>query len=66
MNTGQLYPHSMTKEYISGRIVLDPTTRHYIFQALNVSNNFATFDFDAHVNTKIDYSIKRVFRSMTA
>ena len=30
---------------------------------MNVSNNFATID--AHINTKIDYIINHVFRSMT-
>ena len=32
---------------------------------MNVSNNFATIDYDAHINTKIDYTINHVFRSMT-
>ena len=53
------------KEYISGKIVLDSTTKHYVFPALNVSNNFATIDYDAHINTKIDYNINHVLRSMT-
>ena len=32
---------------------------------MNVSNNFATIDYDAHINTKIHYTIIHVFRSMT-
>ena len=36
-----------------------------MFPALNVSNNFATIYYDAHINTKIDYTINHVFRSMT-
>ena len=32
---------------------------------MNVSNNFATIDYDAHINTKIDYTINHVLRSMT-
>ena len=35
------------------------------FSALNVSNNFATIDYDAHINTKIDYTFNHVFLSMT-
>ena len=32
---------------------------------MNVSNNFATTDYDAYINTKTDYTINHVFRSMT-
>ena len=38
---------------------------NFLFPALNVSSNFATIDYDAHINTKIDYTISHVFRSMT-
>ena len=65
MHTGQPYPHSMIDEYISGKTVLDTSNNKFVFPALNVSNNFATIDYDAHVNTKIDYTINHVFRSMT-
>ena len=65
MHTGQPIAQSIINEYISGKIVLDSTTKHYVFPALNVSNNFATIDYDAHFNTKIDYTINHVFRSMT-
>ena len=44
---------------------LDSTTKHYVFSTLIASNNFATIDYDAHINTKIDYTIDHVFRSMT-
>ena len=50
---------------ISGKIILDPSKQQYIFPALNVSNNFATVDYEAHINTKIDYTINHVFKSMT-
>ena len=30
-----------------------------------MSNNFATIEYDAHINTKIDYTINHVFRCMT-
>ena len=36
-----------------------------VFPALNVFNNFATIDYYAHINTKIDYTINHAFRSLT-
>ena len=65
MHTGQPNTHSMIDEYVSGKIVLDTSNNKFIFPALNVSNNFATIDYDAHINTKIDYTFNHVFRSMT-
>ena len=65
MHTGQPNPHFMIDEYISGKTVLDTSNNKFIFPALNVSNNFATIDYDAHINTRIDYTINHVFRSMT-
>ena len=65
MHTGQPNSHSMIDEYISGKVVLDTSNNKFVFPALNVSNNFATIDNDAHINTKIDYTINHVFRSMT-
>ena len=55
----------MIDEYISGKIVLDTSNNKFVFPALNVSNNFAKIVYDAHINTKIDYTINHVFRSMT-
>ena len=65
MHTGQPNPQSILNEYISGKIVLDNSNNKIKFPALNVSNNFATIDYDAHVITKIDYAINHVFQSMT-
>ena len=65
MHTGQPNPTSIINEYISGKLVLNHSNNKYKFPALNVSNNFATIDYDAHINTKIDYIINHVFRSMT-
>ena len=65
MHTGQPNPQSIINEYFSGKIVFDSTTKHYVFPAINISNNFATIDYDAHINTKIEYTIIHVFRSMT-
>ena len=64
LRTGQPNPLSMIDEYISGKLVLDTSNNKFVFLALNVSNNFATIDYDAHINTKIDYTINHVFRSM--
>ena len=55
----------MIDEYISGKIVLETSNNKFVFPALNISNNFATIDYDVRINTKIDYTINHVFRSMT-
>ena len=65
MHTGQPNLQSMISDYISGKIVLDNSNNKLIFQALNVSINFATIDYVALINTKIDSTIIHVFRSMT-
>ena len=65
MHTGQPNTQSMNNEYISGKIILDISNNIFVFPALYVSNNFATLDYDAHINTKLDYTINHVFRSMT-
>ena len=65
MHKGQITSQSMVNECISGKIVLDTTTQHYVFPSLNVSNNFATIDYGAYINTKIDFTINHVVRSMT-
>ena len=54
MHAGQPKEQFMINEYISGKIVLDNSDNNFIFPALNVSNNFATIEYDAHINTKID------------
>ena len=64
MNTGQPRPHSMIDQGISGQIQYDDINKKYIFPALNISNNFATLDYVAHINTKIDFTINDVFKSM--
>ena len=65
MHTGQTNAQSLINEYNSGKIVLDNSNNNFIFPAFNVSNNFATIDYDSHINTKIDYTINHVFRSIT-
>ena len=65
MHTRKPNPHIIFDEYVSGKTVLGNSNNKFVFPALNVSNNFATIDYDAHINTKIDYPINHVFRSMT-
>ena len=65
MHTGQAKPQSMNKEYISGKIVLDNSNNKYKFPVLNVSNNFATIGYDAHINTTNYYTINHDFRFTT-
>ena len=65
MHTRQPNPHSKRNEYISGRIVLDNSRKQFFVPALNVLNNLATIEYDAHINTKIVSTRNHVFRSMT-
>ena len=65
MNNGQPRPHSIIDQNINGRIQFDTSNQKYIFPALKYSNNFATLDYDAHINTKIDFTINHVFKTMT-
>ena len=65
MNNGQPRPHSKLDQNNSGKKQLDTSIEKYLFSALNVSNNFATLDYDAHINTKNDFTINHVFKSMT-
>ena len=60
MNTGQPKPHSIRDQNISGKIQFDNSNKKYMFPALKISKNFATIDYDAHINTKIDFTIIHV------
>ena len=51
MHTGQPNPQSIINEHSSEKIVSDSTTKHYVFPAINVSNKFATLDYDAQINS---------------
>ena len=61
MHTGQLNPQPIFNEHISGKIVLNNSNNQLMFPALNVSINSATIDYDAHIITKIDYTMNHVF-----
>ena len=61
MHTGQSNPSSIINEYIFGKVVLNHSNNKYVFPAINVANIFATIDYDAHINTKIDYTLLTMF-----
>ena len=65
MHTRQPNLQFINNEYISEKNLLDNSNNKFIFPALNVSINFATIDYDAHINKQIDYTLNHVFRSMT-
>ena len=65
MNTGKPRPYTTVVNDISGKLILDSIKQQNIFPALNISKNFATVDYEAQINTKIDYTINHVFKSMT-
>ena len=50
---------------MSSPLVFDSINSKYYFLLLNDSNNFGAVDYDAHINSKIDYSISLVFISIT-
>ena len=55
----------MIDQRINGQIQNDNSNKKYILPALNVSNNFANLVYDAHINTKIDFTINYVFKSLS-
>ena len=65
MKNGQPRPLSIIDQKIIGKLQFDTSYQKYIFPAINVSNNFATLDYDAHINTKTDFTINHVFKSIT-
>ena len=65
LNHINTHPQIYNTQNISGRIQFDTSNQKYIIPALNVSNNFATLDYDAHINTKIDFTRNHVFESIT-
>ena len=55
--------NQLTNQLISGKLI--HTQYKFRFPALNSSNDFATIDYEAHINTKIDFSINHVVKSMS-
>ena len=54
----------LSTQLISGKLVQDPTK--LLLPALNYSTNCATIVYQAHNNTKNDYTFNHVFKTMTA
>ena len=46
-------------------LVFDSVKNFCYFSPLNDSNSFGTVDYDAQINTKMNYSINHVFKSMS-
>ena len=65
MNNGQPRPHSIIYQKISGTIQFDTSNQKLVFPAINVLKNIAALDYDAYINTKIDFTKVHVFKSMT-
>ena len=71
MNTGNKNPivvddnSSFSQQSTSSPLAFASVRTKYSFPPLNDSNSFRTVDYDAHNNTKVDYSINHVFISMT-
>ena len=74
MNTGNRNPlqlpedktyTTLTSAPIIGKLVKDANNK-FLFPPLNTSNSFATVDYDTHINTKIDFTINHVLKTMTA
>ena len=59
----QFIQYSPQNQQITGRIVKDKDK--ILFPPINSTNNFATIDYDAHVNTNIDYGINHVSKTVT-
>ena len=72
MRTGKCNPlqlpqneqyNQLTTHLISGKVI--HTQDKFLFPALNSFNNFATINYETHINTEIDYSKNHVFKSMS-
>ena len=55
---------SFSQQRISSSLVFDSVENKHYFPSLNGSNNFSTADYKASNNTKIDYTINHVFKSV--
>ena len=71
MNTGNknsivvVKEPSLTQSAMSSLLIIDSEKNQFYFPPLNDSNNFGALDNDAHLNTKIGYSINYIFKPMT-
>ena len=55
--------NQLTTQLISGKLI--HTKDKLLFPALISLNNFATIDYEAQINTKLDFLINHVFKSMS-
>ena len=55
--------NQLTTKLISRKII--HTQDKFLFPALDSSKNFATNEYEAHINTKIDYSNNNAFKRMS-
>ena len=55
--------NQLTTQLISGKLI--QTQDKFLSPALISSHNFATIHYEAHINSKIDYSINHVFKIMS-
>ena len=53
----------LSTQHFSGKLV--HTQNKLLFPALNYSDNFATIDFESHINTKNNYSFNHIFKTMS-
>ena len=56
---------SFIQQSISSLLVFDSVKSKYFFPPLNDSDSFGKVDYDAQKNTKLEYSINRIFNFMT-
>ena len=50
---------------MSSPLVFESLQNDICFPPLKISNSFGSVDYDAHINTKVEYPIKIVFKSLT-
>ena len=56
---------SVNQQVMSLSLVFDSVKKNFFFRSLNDSISFGTVDYDAHINTTVDYFINHVFYAMT-
>ena len=55
---------SFSRQSMSSPLYYDCSKNKYYFPSLNVSKSFGTVEYDAHILTKIPFSINLVFKPM--
>ena len=72
MHTGKRNPLQLPEDEQYTRLsvhsissILIHTQNKLLLPALNSTDNFAIFDYETHIKTKIDYSISHIFKTMS-